>query len=52
MNASQTEVIEQYIRREKPFVVTDAMTEWPIMKTDLLWFDNVTEVSDPLTCFS
>jgi len=36
--------METFIRRERPLVVTDAMADWPIMKTDQFWFDNITEV--------
>lgn len=44
-NLSQTSALEEYIRREKPFLVTDAMAEWDIMTTDQFWFDNITEVN-------
>lgn len=44
---SQTRVIEEFIKRERPFVVTDGMEDWPIMKTDQFWFDNITEVTSP-----
>lgn len=43
-NISQSAVIEQYIKRERPFIVTDAMDDWHVMKTDQFWFDNITEV--------
>jgi hypothetical protein len=42
---SQSAVIEEFIKRERPLVVTDAMSEWTIMKTDHFWFDNITEVT-------
>ncbi|ODN04667.1 hypothetical protein Ocin01_02026 [Orchesella cincta] len=43
-NISQAAVIEQYIKRERPFIVTDAMDDWHVMKTDQFWFDNITEI--------
>ncbi len=44
-NASQSQINEEFIPREKPFIVTDAMEDWDIMTTDQFWFDNITEVS-------
>ncbi|KAF2351523.1 hypothetical protein FHG87_017719, partial [Trinorchestia longiramus] len=35
---------DEFLRDDRPFVVTDAMTDWPVMNTDDFWFDNVTEV--------
>ncbi|OXA56226.1 hypothetical protein Fcan01_08941 [Folsomia candida] len=43
-NVSQTLVNEEFIRREKPFIITDGMDDWDIMMTDQFWFDNITEI--------
>lgn len=36
---------DEYLRDDKPFIVTDAMAPWAVMNTDDFWFDNITEVS-------
>jgi len=43
-NVSQSEILEDFIRKERPFIVTDAMEDWQVMNTDKFWFDNITEV--------
>ena len=43
-NASSLVVSEDYLKNDIPFIVTDAMADWPVMNTDDFWFDNVTEV--------
>lgn len=49
-NVSQTLVNEEFIRREKPFIITDGMDDWDIMMTDQFWFDNITEVCVQKNC--
>ncbi|XP_018014905.1 uncharacterized protein LOC108671825 [Hyalella azteca] len=41
---------DEFLRDDRPFVVTDAMTDWHVMNTDDFWFDNITELyrSEPL----
>jgi len=43
-NVSQTGMMEDFVRRERPCIVTDSMEDWHIMNTDQFWFDNITEV--------
>ena len=43
-NVSSLVVSEDYLKNDVPFIVTDAMEDWPVMNTDDFWFDNVTEV--------
>lgn len=35
---------DEYLRDDRPFVVTDAMADWAVMNTDDFWFDNITEL--------
>lgn len=44
-NASSKVVAEDYLKNDIPFIVTDAMDDWPVMNTNEFWFDNITEVS-------
>lgn len=44
-NASSKVVAEEYLKNDVPFIVTDAMDDWPVMNTNEFWFDNITEVS-------
>ena len=44
-NVSIQTVAEDYLKNDIPFIVVDAMADWPVMNTDDFWFDNVTEVS-------
>ncbi|XP_071512947.1 uncharacterized protein, partial [Panulirus ornatus] len=43
-NASSDVVSEDYLKNDIPFIVTDAMDDWPIMNTERFWFDNITEM--------
>ncbi|XP_045118668.1 uncharacterized protein LOC123508815 [Portunus trituberculatus] len=43
-NVSSLVVSEDYLKNDVPFIVTDAMEDWPVMNTDDFWFDNVTEM--------
>lgn len=43
-NVSSWVVTEDYLKNDVPFLVTDAMDDWPVMNTEEFWFDNVTEV--------
>ena len=38
-------VSEDFLQNEIPFVVADAMTDWPVMTSDNFYFDNITDVS-------
>ena len=40
-----TVATDEYLRDDRPFLVTDAMQDWPVMNTDDFWFDNITEVT-------
>jgi len=37
-------LVEKYLSRDGPVIVNDAMTQWPVMKTDNFYFDNVTSI--------
>ncbi|CAL4113947.1 unnamed protein product, partial [Meganyctiphanes norvegica] len=43
-NTSQRVVSDDYLQNDMPFIVTDAMDDWPIMNTNDFWFDNITEM--------
>ncbi|KAK3891775.1 hypothetical protein Pcinc_004354 [Petrolisthes cinctipes] len=43
-NASSKVVAEEYLKNDVPFIVTDAMEDWPVMNTNEFWFDNITEM--------
>ncbi|XP_047491036.1 uncharacterized protein LOC125040521 [Penaeus chinensis] len=43
-NVSSWVVTEDYLKNDIPFLVTDAMDDWPVMNTEEFWFDNVTEM--------
>ena len=34
-----------FLSKDYPFIVLDAIDNWPVMNTDNFWFDNITEVS-------
>ncbi|XP_054280611.1 uncharacterized protein LOC128998487 [Macrosteles quadrilineatus] len=37
-------VLDSYLNRDAPFIVTDAMDSWPVMRTDEFYFDNITQL--------
>ncbi|XP_042237815.1 uncharacterized protein LOC121876610 [Homarus americanus] len=43
-NVSSHVVSEDYLKNDIPFIVTDAMDDWPVMNTEQFWFDNITEM--------
>ncbi|CAB0011003.1 unnamed protein product [Nesidiocoris tenuis] len=38
-------LVENYLNRDIPLIVVDAMDQWPVMLTDEFYFDNITDVS-------
>ena len=36
---------DNYLSRDTPVIVVDAMDTWPVMNTDDFYFDNITQVS-------
>lgn len=38
-------LVENYLNRDAPAIVIDAMESWTAMNTDYFWFDNITHVS-------
>lgn len=38
-------LVENYLKRDAPAIITDAMDSWSVMNTDYFWFDNITHVS-------
>lgn len=37
-------LVENYLNRDVPAIITDAMSSWAAMNTDFFWFDNITHV--------
>ncbi|XP_011345227.1 uncharacterized protein LOC105283840 isoform X3 [Ooceraea biroi] len=37
-------LVENYLSRDAPAIITDAMDSWAVMNTDYFWFDNITHV--------
>lgn len=38
-------LVDNYLSRDAPAIITDAMESWAVMNTDYFWFDNITHVS-------
>lgn len=38
-------LVDNYLNRDAPAIITDAMDSWAVMNTDYFWFDNITHVS-------
>lgn len=38
-------LVDNYLSRDAPAIITDAMDSWTVMNTDYFWFDNITHVS-------
>lgn len=38
-------LVDNYLSRDAPAIITDAMDTWAVMNTDYFWFDNITHVS-------
>lgn len=43
--ASYDFLLDSYLNRDAPFIVTDAMNDWPVMNTEQFYFENITQVS-------
>ena len=41
-------LVDNYLSRDAPAIITDAMDSWAVMNTDYFWFDNITHVSRKL----
>lgn len=41
---SYDHLLDNYLSRDAPAIVVDAMESWPVMTTDHFYFDNITEV--------
>lgn len=39
-------LVDNYLSRDAPAIITDAMDSWAVMNTDYFWFDNITHVSN------
>lgn len=39
------QLVDNYLSRDAPAIITDAMNSWTVMNTDYFWFDNITHVS-------
>ncbi|CAB0017609.1 unnamed protein product, partial [Nesidiocoris tenuis] len=37
-------LVENYLNRDIPLIVVDAMDQWPVMLTDEFYFDNITDL--------
>lgn len=37
-------LVDNYLSRDAPAIITDAMDSWAVMNTDYFWFDNITHV--------
>ncbi|KAG8222106.1 hypothetical protein J437_LFUL000870 [Ladona fulva] len=37
-------LLENYLQRDAPLIVSDAMESWPLMHTDDFWFENITQL--------
>ncbi|XP_075218014.1 uncharacterized protein LOC142322828 [Lycorma delicatula] len=37
-------ILDNYLNRDAPLIVTDAMEAWPVMNTDDFYFDNITQL--------
>ncbi|KAL2715235.1 hypothetical protein V1478_014933 [Vespula squamosa] len=37
-------LVDNYLNRDAPAIITDAMDTWSVMNTDYFWFDNVTHL--------
>lgn len=37
-------LVDNYLSRDAPAIITDAMDSWTVMNTDYFWFDNITHV--------
>lgn len=42
---SYEQLLDNYLSRDAPLIIVDAMEAWPVMNTDDFWFDNITQVS-------
>uniref|UniRef100_A0A0C9PHQ7 CemA protein n=1 Tax=Fopius arisanus TaxID=64838 RepID=A0A0C9PHQ7_9HYME len=40
-------LVDNYLNRDAPAIITDAMDSWGVMNTDHFWFDNITHVRHP-----
>ncbi|CAB3366359.1 Hypothetical predicted protein [Cloeon dipterum] len=43
-DTSYQQLLDRFLQRDAPVIVTDAMDSWPAMRSDKLWFDNFTQV--------
>ncbi|XP_049766994.1 uncharacterized protein LOC126100432 [Schistocerca cancellata] len=41
---SYEQLLDNYLSRDAPLIVVDAMDSWPVMNTDDFWFDNITQL--------
>lgn len=39
------QLVDNYLNRDAPAIITDAMDSWTAMNTDFFWFENITHVS-------
>lgn len=39
-------LVDNYLSRDAPAIITDAMDSWAVMNTDYFWFDNITHVGN------
>ncbi|OAD57624.1 Phosphatidylinositol transfer protein alpha isoform [Eufriesea mexicana] len=37
-------LVDNYLSRDAPAIITDAMDSWAVMNTDYFWFDNITHL--------
>ena len=37
-------LVDNYLNRDAPAIITDAMHSWHVMNTEFFWFDNITNV--------
>ncbi|XP_011693798.1 PREDICTED: uncharacterized protein LOC108783363 [Cyphomyrmex costatus] len=37
-------LVDNYLNRDAPAIITDAMDSWAVMNTDYFWFDNITHL--------
>lgn len=38
-------LVDNYLSRDAPAIITDAMNSWAVMNTNFFWFENITHVS-------
>lgn len=43
-NVGYRQLVDNYLSRDAPAIITDAMDSWAVMNTDYFWFDNITHV--------